>query len=282
MARSPTKASSPTGAATFARHRIMRPRPARAAAAPPPLGDAVTMDTTDRRDSRAPLYDARFEHDACGVGFVADAGGRSRAKVLPLALAGLAALAHRGAFAADGESSDGAGVSLPLDATVLRLLTGSDAVAAQRPAIVTTFLPRGPRTERLGRALIGKILAASGLQVNAWRPVPFDPTALGAEAAASRPTVAQAIVARPARGADDPRPVSDVEFERRLVVGRRRVESAVRDAGGRLAELSIPSASALTVVYKGLVAGGRLADLYPDLRQPLEVGYTVFHQRYAT
>ena len=56
-----------------------------------------------------PLYDARFEHDACGVGFVADAGGRSRERVLPLALAGLAALGHRGAFGADGESSDGAG-----------------------------------------------------------------------------------------------------------------------------------------------------------------------------
>ena len=62
-----------------------------------------------------PLYDERFEHDACGVGFVADAGGRSRDRVLPLALAGLAALGHRGAFGADGASSDGAGVSLPLD-----------------------------------------------------------------------------------------------------------------------------------------------------------------------
>ena len=61
-----------------------------------------------------PLYEERFEHDACGVGFVADAGGRSRDRVLPpLALAGLAALGHRGAFGADGASSDGAGVSLP-------------------------------------------------------------------------------------------------------------------------------------------------------------------------
>ena len=66
-----------------------------------------------------PLYESRFEHDACGVGFVADAGGRSRERVLPLALAGLAALGHRGAFGADGESSDGAGVSLPLDRSLL-------------------------------------------------------------------------------------------------------------------------------------------------------------------
>ncbi|MBA2254328.1 MAG: hypothetical protein H0W07_04350, partial [Chloroflexi bacterium] len=65
------------------------------------------------RDRAYPLYDPRYEHDACGVGFVADAGGRSRERVLPLALAGLAALGHRGAFAADGASSDGAGVLIP-------------------------------------------------------------------------------------------------------------------------------------------------------------------------
>ena len=80
-------------------------------------------------DSIAPLYDARYEHDACGVGFVADAGGRSRDRVLPLALAGLAALGHRGAFGADGESSDGAGVALPLDRSLLALLAGESAAA---------------------------------------------------------------------------------------------------------------------------------------------------------
>ena len=53
----------------------------------------------------APLYDPAFEHDACGIGFVADAGGRNLDRVLPLALGGLAALGHRGAFGADGESS---------------------------------------------------------------------------------------------------------------------------------------------------------------------------------
>ena len=93
------------------------------------------------RRTAAPLYEARFEHDACGVGFVADAGGRSRARVLPLALAGLAALGHRGAFGADGESSDGAGVSLPLDRSLLALLAGP--AAAGRPGIVSLFLPRG-------------------------------------------------------------------------------------------------------------------------------------------
>ncbi len=125
-------------------------------------------------------------------------------------------------------------------------------------------------------------LVDAGLPVLNWRVVPFDPSALGAAAAVSRPSVATAIVARPARSSMDPRPIGDLEFERRLVVARRRVETAAREVGGAVATLSIPSASCRTVVYKGLVAGSRLAELYPDLRAPIPVGYAVFHQRYAT
>ena len=230
-------------------------------------------DRSDRRDTRAPLYDARFEHDACGVGFVADAGGRSARKVLPLALAGLAALAHRGAFAADGESSDGAGVALPLTSSVLALIAGPRAV--DRPGVVMAFLPRGAAARRASRGLVEDVFAQSGLPVVAWRSVPFEPTALGAVASASRPFVAQAIVTRPDG-------LTDRAFERRLVVARRRLETAARVARGGIAGLSIPSASCRTVVYKGLVAGTRLADLYPDLRAELDVTYAVFHQRYAT
>ncbi|HET8786529.1 MAG TPA: glutamate synthase central domain-containing protein, partial [Candidatus Limnocylindrales bacterium] len=229
------------------------------------------MDATDRRDARAPLYDPRFEHDACGVGFVADAGGRNGRRVLPLALAGLGALAHRGAFGADGESSDGAGVALPLSRSVLERLAGP----SERPGVVMAFLPRQRAARASARALVEHVYAAAGLPVVDWRNVPFDPSALGKAAAASRPYVAQAVVARSA-GA------SDRAFERRLVIARRRLESAARAAGGDIASLSIASSSCTTIVYKGLVAGSRLADLYPDLRVDLDVGYAVFHQRYAT
>ncbi len=227
-----------------------------------------------------PLYDPRFEHDACGVGFVADAGGRSRARVLPLALAGLAALAHRGAFGADGESSDGAGVSLPLDPSLLTAL--APRWTAERPAVAMLFLPRGRAAGRTARAFVERVFADADLPIAAWRTVPMDPRALGAAAAASRPSVVQAIIGRPSRAADDPRPLGDEAFERRLVVARRRLESAARAAGGAAAELSVPSASCRTIVYKGLVAGGRLAELYPDLHAPIEVDYAIFHQRYAT
>ncbi len=226
------------------------------------------------RRREPPLYDPVFEHDACGIGFVADAGGGSRDRVLPLALAGLAALGHRGAFAADGESSDGAGVALPLERSLVELLApGLGDDGADRPAIVQLFLPRGRVKQARARAVVVDALASADLSIARWRDVPHDAGAVGSSAAAGMPAFAQAVVLRP----DD---LGEEAFERRLVVARRRLETAARAAG--LDDLSVPSASARTIVYKGLVAGGRLAQLYPDLAARLSLHYALFHQRYAT
>ncbi len=230
-----------------------------------------------RRHPVAPLYDPQFEHDACGIGFVADAGGRNLGRVLPLALGGLSALGHRGAFGADGELSDGAGIALPLEAAVLDgILPG---VGAQRPGVAVLFLPRGRGRATRARAIVADAFAGEGLHIATWRRVPIEPRALGAAAAETRPDVVHAIVERPVDAVSG-RPISDSDFERRLVIARRRLETAARAA--RLDDLSLPSASCRTIVYKGLVAGGRLAELYPDLARPIQVSYALFHQRYAT
>ncbi len=217
-----------------------------------------------------PLYDPAFEHDACGVGFVADAGGRSRERVLPLALAGLGALGHRGAFAADGESSDGAGVSLPLERSVLERLGGGDP---GRTAVVAVFLPRRGRAPGRGRRIATEALAAEGFGEPRWREVPVEPAVLGAAAEASRPVISQLLITLPARHPGR-------LIEQRLLLARRRMEAAARAAG--LREFAVVSASARTLVYKGLVRGDRLAAFYPDLGGSLPVSYAIFHQRYAT
>ncbi|MCI0583158.1 MAG: glutamate synthase large subunit [Chloroflexi bacterium] len=238
-----------------------------------------------RRGSRTPppLYDPTTEHDACGVGFVADAGGRSRDRVLGLALAGLASLGHRGAFAADGASSDGAGVALPLEPALLARLTGglpADARAARgsRPAVLQLFLPRGRLGGARARAIVGAALEEVGLAVVAWRRLPADPSVLGPVAFASRPAFWQAFVARPFDVAG--RAAFDAAFERRLLLARRRI--AADALAGGLADLAVASGSCRTIVYKGLVTGDRLARLYPDLAPPLPLTFATFHQRYAT
>ncbi len=220
----------------------------------------------------SPLYDPRYEHDACGVGFVADAGGRSRGRVLPLALAGLGSLRHRGAFAADGASSDGAGLMLPLEPSVLALLAPG---VVGRPGIVSLFLPRIRADEADGQRIVAAALAEERLPAPTWRSVPSDPTALGREADATRPVFVQAVVERPTG-------LSDARFELRLVLARRRMETAARAAGPGQSSFAVPSASCRTVVYKGLVAGDRLAQLFPDLTAELRVSHAIFHQRYAT
>jgi glutamate synthase domain-containing protein 2/glutamate synthase domain-containing protein 1/glutamate synthase domain-containing protein 3 len=223
-------------------------------------------------DPAYPLYDARFEHDACGVGFVADAGGRSRGRVLSLALDGLGNLGHRGAFAADGESSDGAGIALPLEPAMLRHLgwTGS------RPGVLMLFLPQDTGRRRRATALVDGALAAEGLRIAAWREVPVDPDALGVQARGCMPAVVQAFVQRNG--------LSSRPFERRLLLARRRMEMAAHDDGD--ADFGVPSASSRTVVYKGLVSGGRIAAFFRDLATARQAGvalsHAVFHQRYAT
>ena len=235
-----------------------------------------------RLDAVAPLYDSAFEHDACGIGFVADAGGRRLGEVLPLALTGLAALAHRGAFGADGASSDGAGISIPLDPTVVEALAPGTGLADERPAVIQLFLPRtGTAAARARvRGLVVDVFRDADLETARWRTVPTDPTALGDAARAARPIFAQAFVRRPR----DPngRPLTDAAFERRLVIARRRLESAAA-AAGLGSSFAIPSASCRTIVYKGLVGGARLGELFPDLLMPaIRVRYAVFHQRHAT
>jgi glutamate synthase (ferredoxin) len=228
-----------------------------------------------------PLYDPSLEHDACGVGFVADAGDHAADRVLPLALQGLASLGHRGAFGADGASSDGAGVALPLEPALVDHLTGrlrGRAAVGRRPAVLQLFLPRSRRGESAARSIVEGALAEVGLRAAAWRVVPTDPDALGPSARASRPAFRQVFVPRPAneRGVG----LSDRAFERRLLLVRRRISGAAM--AGRLDDLAVVSGSCRTIVYKGLVAGARLAELYPDLRAPVGVSFATFHQRYAT
>ena len=221
-----------------------------------------------RAEQRHSLYDPRFEHDACGVGFVAATTRADRERVLPLALAGLSGLSHRGAFAADGESSDGAGVALPLEPALLKRIFPS---LRGHPAIAMLFLPSDPGQAVRARRLVSRSLAAEGLSVAAWRTVPVDEGAIGEEARSSRPLIEQAVIF--GRGGRAPR-------QKSLLLARRRMELTAARAG--LSGFAVVSASSKSIVYKALAAGSRLPEFFPDLNAQLPLSYAVFHQRYAT
>src|SRR5882672_8437635 len=218
------------------------------------------------RCQASPALDPGREHDACGVGFVAHAGGERSHAVLEMALTAVARLAHRGA-ASNDHSGDGAGVLTQIPE---RLLAQSGATGPL--AVGMFFLPQaGPELER-AVALIEDVLAEMEQPVVHWRDVPIDPVALGPLARASCPTIRQAFIAAPShRGSDD-------AWERRLYVARRAIE---RRAGP--AQVYVCSLSCRSVVYKALLTGTELPTFYPDLREPwFETAIAVFHQRYST
>ncbi len=231
----------------------------------------------------APLYDPGFEHDACGVGFVAESRRGPSRRVVPLALAALAAMAHRGALGADARTSDGSGLSLPLGPELLERLTarlGGPKLDPGRLAVGMVFLPLAAAARGAAASLVERCLAAEGLAVAGWRNVPVDANVLGDQAAATQPVIRQVIVVRPARS-------SGPDFERRLFLARRAIEQAVQVPAGRastgLESVHLASLSSRTVVYKGLVRGSDLGRFYPDLADPAPaVEHATFHQRFST
>ncbi len=222
------------------------------------------------RCAPAAALDPTREHDACGVGFVAHAGGERSHAVLEMALTAVARLAHRGA-ASNDHSGDGAGVLTQIPRRLL------DPGGSTGPfALGMFFLPQaGPALEQ-AIALIEQVLRELDLPVYRWRDVPLDPTALGPLARASRPAVRQAFIEAPSGWDGD-----EEGWERRLYIARRAIERSAAQQG--VAPLYVCSLSCRTVVYKALLTGTELPAFYPDLRSPLfDTAIAVFHQRYST
>ncbi|HZD03693.1 MAG TPA: hypothetical protein VE173_02210, partial [Longimicrobiales bacterium] len=156
-----------------------------------------------------PLYDARFEHDACGVGFIAARDGSASHRLTRLAVECLRSLDHRGAKAADG-TGDGAGLLIQIPLRLLRRSlahAGVGVPADRRLGVVMCFLP--PNDSIRYREIVGGAVEAEGAEVALWRPVPIDPSVLSKRAFNSLPMIEQAVVVAPQGVGDD-------EFERLL------------------------------------------------------------------
>ena len=229
----------------------------------------------------AGLYDSRFEHDACGIGFVADAGGRASRGVVDAALAALHRVRHRGAVAADHRSGDGAGLLLVVPDAFLRdwmQRAGINLEPAARLGVAVVFLSNAPGADghhqrRLTRRLFDEACRAEQLDLVDWRPVPVDPDALGDLARSTAPQIEQAMIT--VRDS-----VASADAEARCYRARKRIERAIRAAGLRA---YVASMSFRTMTYKAMCAADQLAAFYPDLRdQRFIAPFAIFHQRYST
>ncbi|RPH37869.1 glutamate synthase large subunit [bacterium] len=225
-----------------------------------------------------PLYDPRFEHDACGVGFVANISGRRSHDVVRNALRCVSNLTHRGAVAADAQTGDGAGVLSQLPTKLffeaVPFLEGK-VTQGDEFAVGMIFLPSMDEDAfSLGKALAEYACTQHGLRILGWRVVPIDPSAIGDAAAASTPQIRQLFVKRPHGMMSD-------AFERTLFLARKEMEKHALKAN--LKGFYVCSFSSRTIVYKGLMLASALYNFYPDLKDTrYESALCIFHQRYST
>jgi glutamate synthase (NADPH/NADH) large chain len=226
------------------------------------------------------LYDPAHEHDACGMGFVASIRGYKSHDIIRQGIQVLISLTHRGACGCDPETGDGAGVLIQIPHKFFArecLKLGFELPAPGEYAVGMTFLPVERHQRLQCEGILERIVREEGLEVLGWRDTPVDGSAVGRVARVSQPYIQQIFIASPAELSED-------AFERKLYVVRKRVEAEVAasdmEDGGMF---YLPSLSARTIVYKGLLLAPQIANFYTELSDPdVASALCLVHQRFST
>ena len=232
------------------------------------------------------LYDPWYEHDACGVGLVANIKGKKTNKILRQALVVLRNMDHRGGQGADENSGDGAGVlfQIPHNFFVKEMAKQDvELPAAGQYAVGFCFLPPDNVERENAQRHFERIVANNGQRVLAWRNVPVDSSVLGEKSAQSQPFMAQVIVL-PSQDILDRLDIDDNAFERKLYAIRREAENYIRYGklrGGKY--FYFASLSSRTIVYKGMLTTEQLGTFYLDLQdRSIETALAMVHSRFST
>ena len=226
------------------------------------------------------LYNPGTEHDACGIGFVANIKGQKSHDIVAKGIQVLINLTHRGACGCDPETGDGAGVTIQIPHKFFARECARLGFTLPPPgvyAIAMTFLPVEKQQRLLCEGILERISREEGLTVLGWRDTPIDSSAIGRIARGSQPYIEQFFV----RGASG---MSEDALERKVYVIRKRAESevAASDMPDR-GDFYIPSFSARTIVYKGLLLAPQIAHFYEELSDPdVMSALCLVHQRFST
>ena len=225
------------------------------------------------------LYDPQFEHDACGVGFVANIKGKKSHEIVEQALTVLANLDHRGAVGCEHNTGDGAGILLQMPDAFLRKVCAPLGIRLPEPGEygVAMLFTSPKATERnSARHIMERIIAEEGVQIIGWRDVPTDNSTLGDTAKAGEPMVRQLFLQPKDTGLDEE------GFNRKLYIINQRAIHEIRDL-----EVDnywyVPSISTRTIIYKGMLMPVQVDQYYPDLRDPdMVTALALVHSRFST
>ena len=231
------------------------------------------------------LYDPRNEHDACGVGFIANVKGVKSNAIVAQGLQILVNLDHRGAVGADPLLGDGAGILIQIPDALFRDWAKTAKVELPKPgdyAVAMCFLPQDAPARDVAMKQFENFLGKSKQNLLGWRDVPVDAKGIGKAVIDSMPVIKQAVIAKgsPAMSQD--------AFERKLLAIRKETQNPLAEVARKnnlpgLAEFYMPSLSTRTIVYKGLLLAGQVGTFYKDLTNPLcESALALVHQRFST
>jgi glutamate synthase (NADPH/NADH) large chain len=226
------------------------------------------------------LYDPAFEHDACGVAFVADIHGRRSHDVVHKGLSALRRMDHRGARGAEPNTGDGAGIMIQIPDAFLRAeLPAIDLPPAGSYATGLAFLPTDDEAAQRAMRVLEKYALVEGAQVLGWRDVPTDATDLGATALAAMPRIRQVFVSAERLGAPG-QVLSGLDLDRVVYCVRKQAERETRERG---IQLYLPSLSSRTITYKGMLTPDQVVSFFPDLSdERVASAIALVHSRFST
>jgi glutamate synthase (ferredoxin) len=225
------------------------------------------------------LYNPGYEHDACGMGFVAHLKGVKSHRIVQQALKVLTHMEHRGACGCEENTGDGAGILIQIPHGFLVTECKSLNIKLPEPghyAVGMVFLPQESDARAECAAIFTRIVEEEGQTLLGWRDVPVNPTPIGKTALKAMPYIRMAFIGKSADVAEG------IDFERKLYVIRKRTEKAVEtaDVSGHI---YFPSLSSRTLVYKGMLTTEQVGQFYQDLSNPkVEASIAMIHSRFST
>jgi len=227
------------------------------------------------------LYDPRYEHDSCGVGFVVHLKGHRSHQIVDDGLTALENLNHRGASGSEPNTGDGAGLLIQVPDEFFRrecALLGIRLPEAGHYGVGLFFSSPDLRARQQAQALLAVIVEEEGQHLLGWRDVPTNNASVGETALAGEPHMQHLFIGR------HDGVLSDDAFERKLYVIRKRFEKAIGRAGIKDPQFFyFPSLSCRTLVYKGMLTALQLREYFPDLSDSrLISSLAMFHSRFST
>ncbi|MDY7029118.1 MAG: glutamate synthase central domain-containing protein, partial [Spirochaetota bacterium] len=221
------------------------------------------------------LYEPRTEHDACGVGFIANIDGGRAHDIIEDSIRILIHLEHRGAVGGDMKTGDGAGMLIQIPDEFFRRQLDFDLPEAGSYGAGMFFLPAQDGKAAEARRIVEETVYGEGGVTLRWRRVPIRKQALGETALRTLPSIEQAFFSFDGMKGE--------ALERQLYICRKLMERTAAEAGLDINRFYIPSLSSRTIVYKGMFVSTQFTDFYPDVLDPdFKSGFSIVHQRYST